>query len=149
MDDPRVTTVAVERVTGIDFGCDLQLRWPYVLALVPDGSAARTGEILIGDQLCAIAGGSVLGLGIGEVMERLAAVEGKEVSLTFFRGERDLLQAIVGADKVGPATATITLKETGKPDRQLVVPYGANLRDELIARCAHRSDGLSVPRLPP
>ena len=133
-DDPRVLSVAVDRVTGIDFGCDLQLRWPYVLALVPDGSAARTGEVLLGDQLVAIAGGSVLGLGIGEVMERLAAVDGKQVELTFFRGARDSLQAIVGAASAGPATSTITIKEAGKADIELVVPYGANLRDELIAR---------------
>ena len=76
-DDPRVLAVAVDRVTGIDFGCDLTLRWPYVLALVPDGSADRTGEILLGDQLVAIAGASVLGLPIGEVMEKLANVEGE------------------------------------------------------------------------
>jgi len=113
----------------------------YVLALSPDGSAARTGEVLVGDQLVAIAGISVLGLPIGEVMEQLAAVEGVDVALTFFRGEREQLQDIVGARDGGPATVTITVQEPGKPDQALVVPYGANLRDELIARginCAPR-----------
>jgi len=134
-DDPRVLSVSVDRVTGIDFGCDLALRWPYVLALVPDGSAARTGEIRIGDQLVAIAGASVLGLPIAQVMEQLAAVTGDQVTLIFFRGEREQLQSIVGAGPdAGPATCTITLKQPGQSDMQLVVPYGANLRDELIAR---------------
>ena len=27
MEDPRLYTVEVDRVTGIDFGCDLALRW--------------------------------------------------------------------------------------------------------------------------
>ena len=31
VDDPRVVTATLERVTGIDFGCDLTLSWPYVL----------------------------------------------------------------------------------------------------------------------
>ena len=135
MEDPRLYTVEVDRVTGIDFGCDLTLRWPYVLAMVPEGSAARSGVIDIGDQLVAIAGASVLGLPIGEVMERLAAAEGgTEVSLIFFRGEREELQNIVGASNAGPATATVTVTEPGKPDQVFEVPYGANLRDELIAR---------------
>ena len=56
------------------------------------------------------------------------------MELTFFRGARDSLQAIVGAASAGPATSTITIKEAGKADIELVVPYGANLRDELIAR---------------
>ena len=56
------------------------------------------------------------------------------MELTFFRGEREQLQSIVGFDQAGPATATVTIKEKGKPDRQLVVPYGANLRDEMISR---------------
>ena len=133
MKDPRILTVSVDRVTGIDFGCDLQLSWPYVLAMVPDGSAARSGEIAIGDQLVAISVSSVLGLPIGQVMEQLAAVEGSEVALTFFRGERDLLQSIVGF-RPEKATATITLLQEGKPAQEFIVPYGANLRDELIAR---------------
>jgi len=134
LSDPRVLTVVVDRVTGVDFGCDLTLRWPYVLALVPDGSAARTGEVLVGDQLVAVAGSSILGLPIGEVMERLAAAEGAEVALTFFRGEREQLKSIVVANDAGPATATITVQEPGEADVELVVPYGANLRDELISR---------------
>ena len=33
-----------------------------------------------------------------------------------------------------PQTVTITLQEDGEPDQEIVVPFGANLRDELIAR---------------
>jgi len=135
-DDPRVLTVDVDRVTGIDFGCDLQLRWPYVMGLVPNGAAARTGLIKLGDQLVAIAGESILGLGIGEAMERLGAAEGgTDVALTFFRGSREQLKSIVGADASGtPESVTITLQRPGLPDDQIRVPYGANLRDELVAR---------------
>ena len=147
MEDPRLFTVEVDRVTGIDFGCDLALRWPYVLALVPDGSAARTGEILLGDQLVAIAGVSVLGLPIGEVMDRLAAAEGgPDVALIFFRGEREELQNIVGASDAGPATATVTVTQPGQPDQVFEVPYGANLRDELIARKINCAPPPRAPR---
>lgn len=135
-DDPRVITLNIDRVTGIDFGCDLALKWPYVLSLVPNGAADRSGLILIGDQLAAIAGQSVLGLGIGECMERLGTAEGgTDVALTFFRGTREQLQSIVGADNTGAsATVTITVMEPGKPDVAIKAPYGANLRDELVAR---------------
>ena len=135
-DDPRVLTVDVDRVTGIDFGCDLQLRWPYVMGLVPNGAAARTGLIKLGDQLVAVGGESILGLGIGEAMERLGTAEGgTEVALTFFRGSREQLKSIVGADASGaPESVTITLQRPGLPDDQIRVPYGANLRDELVAR---------------
>ena len=135
-EDPRVISVEIDRNTGIDFGCDLALRWPYVMSLVPNGAAERDGRIRVGDQLVAISGGSVIGLTIGDAMERLGTAEGgAEVALTFFRGERAQLQSIVGFDTSGvPATVTITLQQKGQPDRELVVPYGANLRDELVKR---------------
>ena len=66
-EDPRLLTVELDRVTGIDFGCDLTLSWPYVMAMTPNGAAERSGEIEKGDQLVAIAGASVLGLPIGKV----------------------------------------------------------------------------------
>ena len=72
IDDPRVVTAELDRVTGIDLG-DLTLSWPYVMAMAPDGSAQRSSMIAIGDQLVAVAGQSVLGLPIGDVMERLGA----------------------------------------------------------------------------
>jgi len=134
VDDPRVLTVAIDRVTGIDFGCDITLRWVYVLGLTPNGAAERTGLINLSDQLVAVAGGSVIGLPIGEVMDRLGTAEGETVDLTFFRGEREELQAIMGADGSTSTTVTITVERPGTPDVELVVPYGANLRDELIAR---------------
>ena len=70
-EDPRVISVEIDRNTGIDFGCDLALRWPYVMSLVPNGAAERDGRIRVGDQLVAISGGSVIGLTIGDAMERL------------------------------------------------------------------------------
>ena len=73
---------------------------------------------------------------IGEAMERLGTAEGgTEVALTFFRGSREQLKSIVGADASGaPESVTITLQRPGLPDDQIRVPYGANLRDELVAR---------------
>ena len=134
MDDPRVVTAELDRVTGIDFGCDLTLSWPYVMAMAPDGSAQRSGLIAIGDQLVAVNGVSVLGLPIGDEMERLGTAEGRDIGLTFFKGPREELRSIVGADDAAPSTVTITVRDNGQPDRELIVPYGANLRDELIAR---------------
>jgi ferredoxin len=133
-DDPRVYNVELDKVTGVDFGCDLSLQWPYVLSMVPDGSAARSGVVLTGDQLVAVAGDSVLGLPIGDVMERLGAAEGPTVDLIFFRGERTQLQKIVGAGSTASATVSVTVQREGEPDLVLEVPYGANLRDELVAR---------------
>ena len=43
-------------------------------------------------------------------------------------------RSIVGADDAAPSTVTITVRDNGQPDREIIVPYGANLRDELIAR---------------
>ena len=131
--DPRVFTATLDRKTGIDFGCDLTLSWPYVLAIDPDGSAAREGSVRKGDQLVAVAGASVLGAPIGQVMEALAALEGAEVDFMFFRGERTLLQELTGANKVEKTTVCIRVEEPGKEVRELVVPYGANLRDELVS----------------
>jgi len=134
MDDPRILTVSIDRRTGINFGCDLTLSWPYVMELEENGAAAQSGLVLLGDQLVAVAGQSVLGLPIGEVMERLGAVEGATVPLTFFRDSREQLQSIVLAGGDGPVTSTIKVREPGKPDQEFEVPYGANLRDELVAR---------------
>jgi ferredoxin len=133
-DDPRVLTIPLDRNTGIDFGCDLSLRWCYVLGLVADGSAARTGLVNVGDQLVAVAGDSVIGMPIGDVMDQLAAVEGSQVELTFFRDTRETLQSIMQVGGSLPTTSTITVKQPGKADVQLQVPYGANLRDALIER---------------
>lgn len=163
MEDPRVLTVVLDRVTGVNFGCDLSLCWPYVMGMVPSGSAECSGEVLIGDQLVAVAGKNVLGLPMGEVMASLGTAEGAEISLTFFRGERAALQSCFDTPD-SQATATVTLREPGKPEQQFAVPCtppadgrapparmctprramltptptlcadGANLRDELIAR---------------
>ena len=134
MEDPRILTVSLSRKTGIDFGCDLTLSWPYVLALEENGAAARSGLIALNDQLVAVAGQSVLGLPIGEVMERIGQAEGTDIFFTFFRDTREELQGIVLQGTSGPATATITVRQPGKPDQEIAVPYGANLRDELVAR---------------
>ena len=66
-------------------------------------------------------------------MEALAALEGAEVDFMFFRGERTLLQELTGANKVEKTTVCIRVEEPGKEVRELVVPYGANLRDELVS----------------
>ena len=72
-------TTGLARATGIDFGCDMSLRWAYIMSLTPDGAAERSGELRIGDQLVAIAGQSVIGLPVSQCMSILAAVEGAEV----------------------------------------------------------------------
>ena len=64
-------------------------------------------------------------------MDKLGAVEGAQVELTFFRGSRERLQSLVGFDGTTPDSVTITVQQPGKPDLQLEVPYGANLRDEV------------------
>ena len=132
-DDPRVVRVTLDRKTGIDFGCDLTLSWPYVLSLEANGAAERSGEVLIGDQLVAVGGASTVGAPIGQVMERMAALEGAEVELIFFRGTRALLQEIV-VKPTDQQTVTMTVQQSGQPDQEIVVPYGANLRDELVRR---------------
>ena len=134
INDPRVYTATLDRKTGIDFGCDLTLSWAYVLALEPNGAAERDGSVQKGDQLVAVAGSSVLGAPIGQVMEALAALEGSEVDLMFFRGPRTMLREITGANSVEKATVRIIVQEPGQADQELVVPYGANLRDELVSR---------------
>ena len=134
LSDPRIVTVELDRVTGIDFGCDLTLRWPYVMALTPSGSAERTGLVRKGDQLVAVAGASVLGLPIGEVMTRLAAAEGATVELTLFRAEAAALQELLQASSDAPATVSVLVQQEGRDDIELTLPYGCNLRDELIAR---------------
>ena len=131
--DPRVVRVTMDRKTGIDFGCDLTLSWPYVLTLVAGGAAELSGEVLIGDQLVAVGGASTVGSPIGQVMERMAALEGDEVELIFFRGTRAQLQEVV-VKPTDQQTVTITVQQRGEPDQELVVPYGANLRDELARR---------------
>jgi len=131
--DPRLRTVILDRNTGIDFGCDITLRWPYVLSLTPGGSAARLGLVDIGDQLVAVESNSVVGLPIARVVDTMAAVKGRNIQLTFFKGSRQELQELMGKQEVSD-TVCITLQQAGKPDVDIEVPYGANLRDELISR---------------
>lgn len=163
VNDPRLVTVSLDRVTGIDFGCDLSLRWPYVLAFTPGGAAERQGELRIGDQLLAVQGDSVIGQPIASAMERVAAAEGGEIEMLFFRGSRESLQALCAVAQ-GPATISLTVQRAGQADQVRVriapfprgasrrrhsyagadnwpgpaqtfeVPYGSNLRDELVSR---------------
>ena len=133
LEDPRLVSVSLDRVTGIDFGCDLSLRWPFVLALVPEGAASRSGQVHIGDQLIAISGDAVVGLDMASTMKRLGEAEGDEIELLFFRGTREQLQAVVQREDDSPPTVTITLEEDGK-QKSFEVPYGANLRDQLVER---------------
>lgn len=48
--DPRLYSVRVSRVTGIDWGTDLSFKWVYVRALEPSGSGAQAG-VAVGDQV--------------------------------------------------------------------------------------------------
>eukprot|EP00967_Tisochrysis_lutea_P008986 scaffold10711_cov32-Tisochrysis_lutea.AAC.1 len=114
-DDPRLLSVSLDKVTGIDFGCDLSLCWPYVLSLTPGGAAERQAEVKVGDQLLAIEGESVIGQPVASAMERIAAAEGKEVEMLFFRGSREALQALCAVEQ-GPATITLTLQRKDQPD---------------------------------
>mmetsp|Transcript_151838 Transcript_151838/g.268101 ORF Transcript_151838/g.268101 Transcript_151838/m.268101 type:complete len:321 (-) Transcript_151838:223-1185(-) len=132
-DDPRIFTVELERPTGIDFGCDGSLRWPYILSLDPRSAAARTGLLSIYDQLISIEGNSVVGLPMATCMEAMGAIPGATVELTFFRGSADELQRELGIEKE-PEVVAVTVRQVGKPDMVLKVPYGANLRDQLISR---------------
>ena len=131
--DPRILTVSLDRTTGIDFGSDLALRWPYVLALTPNGDAMQTGQVQINDQLLAINGQSVVGARVADAMDLMAAQKGATVEFVFFRGSREELQRIyqVGGN---PASIIVTIQSSDGSSRDLELPYGANLRDELIAR---------------
>lgn len=122
--------VDVDRNTGIDFGCDISLNWPYVMRLDPDGSALRTGMVQVGDQLVAVAGESVIGLPIGNVMERLGAADGASVQLIFFRGSREELQQAVGIaiDSDDGSQVSITVQRPGLPDEVLPAPRRADPR---------------------
>ena len=125
LDDPRLVQVSLDRNTGIDFGCDLSLRWPYVMNLVQGGSAQLSGEIFVGDQLLQVADESVVGEEIGKVMEKMAAVKGAEIELLFFRSTRGQLLELCTSSDEAPATVSITVQEPGKPDIQFDIPYGA------------------------
>lgn len=50
-EDPRLYSVRISRVTGIEWGTDLSFSWVYVRALQPSGAAANCGEISVGDQV--------------------------------------------------------------------------------------------------
>lgn len=49
--DPRLYSVRISRVTGIEWGTDLSFSWVYVRALEPGGAADKCGEISMGDQV--------------------------------------------------------------------------------------------------
>lgn len=49
--DPRLYSVRISRVTGIEWGTDLSFSWVYVRALQPSGAAANCGEVSVGDQV--------------------------------------------------------------------------------------------------
>lgn len=49
--DPRLYSVRISRVTGIEWGTDLSFSWVYVRALQPSGAAANCGEVAVGDQV--------------------------------------------------------------------------------------------------
>ncbi|KAG8458819.1 hypothetical protein KFE25_005246 [Diacronema lutheri] len=132
-DDPRVYEVSIGRRTGIDIGCDLSLRWPYVFALVPGGAAELNGQIAVGDQLLGVGRTSVVGATVAETTDLIASAGGDEVLLTLFRGSRAELQREVGF-AAGPSTVTIRVVQQGLPDVVFTAKAGCNLRDELVAR---------------
>lgn len=132
-EDPRVYAVSISKRTGIDFGCDLSLRWPYVLALVPGGAAELSGQIEVGDQIIGVGRTSVVGATIADATELMVNSETDEVVLTLFRGSRPELQQAVGFDG-GPKVVNIRVVQPGQPDFTFSAKAGCNLRDELVAR---------------
>lgn len=130
--DPRLVLVSLERTTGIDFGCDLSLRWPYILALTPDGAAQRSGLLQKGDQLLMIDGATVVGMPIGDIMEKMGAAEGAEIEMLFFRGSREQLQRIAGAAPDQVAAVSITVQQPGQPDELFEVPYGEPYQSSVV-----------------
>lgn len=132
-EDPRVYTANITKPTGIDFGCDLSLRWPYVLGLVPGGAAGLSGQVEVGDQVLGIGRTSVVGATIAEATGVLAASDGAELLLTLFRGSRAELQQAVGF-MGGPSVVNIRVLQAGQPELTFQAKAGCNLRDELTAR---------------
>merc|ERR1719237_60299 len=70
---------------------------------------------------------------MAEAIGVIAAVKGEVIQLTFFKGSREELQELVGVQDT-PDTVRVTVQQQGQPDVEFEVPYGANLRDELISR---------------
>lgn len=131
--DDRIYSVTIDRRTGIDFGCDLSLCWPYVLALVPGGAAELCGEIAIGDQLLGVGSTNLVGAEMSAVTEVMSKAEGESMRLTLFRGGREELQQSVGYEGL-PPTVSIRVVRDGQPDLAFTAPTGCNLRDELTER---------------
>lgn len=52
--DPRLYSVRISRVTGIEWGTDISFAWVYIRELQPSGSAANSGKIAVGDQVCVV-----------------------------------------------------------------------------------------------
>ena len=175
-DETSFYRVTVSRATGIDWASDLSFRWVYVRE-VDAGSSAGLAGVQVGDQLVEVraaaaaepgdeeqADGDLLvgaGASFTEVTGALAALpaSAQQVDLTFFRGSRKELKAVLakaaaaaaagdGGDEDGgaaaAAAAAAAMAEGAGPikiravqgDKELAVmevPAGSNLRDTLIS----------------
>jgi ferredoxin len=125
---------------GIDWGTDLSFRWVYVTGLDPAGEAAASGMIQKGDYIIGVNNQSVIGADFDTVLSELTSqgTAGK-FQYTFFRGTKEQL---IGGEVVDPrdTTVTVTVREEGKPDRQLTCKGGTNLRNLLVG------EGINVYR---
>lgn len=128
--DPRLYSVRISRVTGIEWGTDLSFSWVYVRALEPGGAADKCGEISMGDQLCAINDIGTAGAPFDFAMDTMIGLEGSDVEFTFFRGTKTELQDFVGAESP-PEDITVTVLQKGKPEITLKAASGTNLRNLL------------------
>lgn len=139
--DPRLITVELDKAPGISWSTDLSLTWPYVSELLKGGLAEMSGQVKVGDVLVAVAGGKMMGAHIGDFMDFMAQLNRTSVEFRLFRGggqgprNVQLLKDIMCVEKP-PEFVTLTVKRpaTKETDLRFEIPYGANLRDELIKR---------------
>lgn len=131
--------VDLSKRPGIDWGADLSFKWVYVIGMDPGGAAASSGKVELGDYIIGIGNTSTIAADFDYVLTTLQNLKEDETTFTFFRGTKEQL---MGGPVPEPSdlSCTVTVKQQGKEDIQLVCPGGTNLRQLLV------SNGINVYR---
>ena len=145
--DGRFYRVRIPRATGIEWGTDLSFSFVYVRDMDPSGSAAISGEVDKGDQLCeliAVAPDAeplnLLGASFDAVMSSFANLDRsvKDVDLVFFKGTKDELKAVCTGEESGESsediTVTVIVSKGTTEEKVVEIPAkaGANVRELLL-----------------
>ena len=78
--------VELSRRPGIDWGTDLSFRWVYVTAMDPNGDAAKSNLVAVGDYIIGIGNSSTIAADFDFVLTSLVEQKTERVKYTFFRG---------------------------------------------------------------